>query len=164
MKLFIDRFLKHIRNLPEQRKMLVSIDYSADMVKKHFEHRLDAYLITPPQYNLLFILVDTYPKPCSVRELKEMIIDRNCDVSRMVERLVAGGLVDRKIKATDKRAVDVVISQKGLDLMAEIEEKETAPIYGPFNHITDAEARELNRVLQKLLDGLKNAPESKFRE
>ncbi|MES2621599.1 MAG: MarR family winged helix-turn-helix transcriptional regulator [Bacteroidota bacterium] len=154
MKSYIDRFLKHIHDLPEQKKMLISISYSSDMITKHFELILDTYLITPPQYNLLAILQGTYPKPCSLRELKEMIIDRDCDVSRMVQRLQANGLVENKIKKEDRRAVDIVISQKGLDLMTEIDKTESAAMFHPFFNISETEARQLNMLLQKVLEGL----------
>lgn len=154
MQSFINRFLKHIHNLPEQKKMLVNMSYSAAMVNKHFELILDTYLITPPQYNLLAILRGTYPKPCTVRELKDMIIDRDSDVSRMVLRLQASGLVDSKIRKNDKRALDVIISKKGLDLLKEIDEKESEAMFNPFMQISEAEAKQLNELLQKVLEGL----------
>jgi MarR family transcriptional regulator, multiple gene regulator MgrA len=158
MKYYIDRFLKHIHDLPEQKKMLVSIDYTSDMVRKHFELILDKYLITPPQYNLLVILKGTHPKPCSIRQLKDMIIDRNSDVSRMVERLHSGGLIERERKTGDRRSMDVVINKRGLTLLAEIEKKESEAMYNPFYQISEGEARQLNELLQKVLDGLRLIP------
>ncbi len=155
MKYIIDRFVKHIHDLPEQQKMLISIGYSSDMIKKHFEVILDKYGLTPPQYNLLRILQGRHPEPCKVRELKNMIIDRQSDVSRMIERLRLGGFIERKEKKEDRRAVDIVITEKGFMILNRIIEHEEKNMFGPFYHLTENEAKQLNVLLQKMLGGLK---------
>jgi MarR family transcriptional regulator, multiple gene regulator MgrA len=155
MKLIIDRFLKHILNLPEQHKMLVSISYSHDMINKHFETILEKYSLSPSQYNLLRILQGKHPQPCNVLELKDEIINKKSDVSRLVERLRKNGLVDRQVKEADRRSVQIVITEKGLQTMERIKKEEQENMFGPFSHITDDEAKQLNIVLQKLLEGLK---------
>jgi DNA-binding MarR family transcriptional regulator len=155
MKYYIERFLKNIQNLPEQKKMLVSIDYTSDMVRKHFELILGKYGITPSQYNLLAILRGAEPEPCQIKQLKEMIIDRNCDVSRMVERLCNIGLVVRRRNPDNLRSAEVRITAAGLALLGDIAQRESEALYTPFFHISDTEARQLNELLQKVLDGLK---------
>jgi DNA-binding MarR family transcriptional regulator len=155
MKMFIDRFLKHIHNLPEQHKMLVSVSYADDMITKHFEIILDKYSLTPPQYNILRILQGTYPKVCRVREIQDMIIDKNSDVSRLIERLRKNGFVDRTTREGDRRAVDVLISEKGLMILERIIKLEEANMFGPFYSLTEKEAKQLNLLLQKLLSSLK---------
>ena len=155
MKYIIERFLKHVHGLPEQQKMLVSISYSDTMLKKHFETILDKYSLTPPQYNLLRILQGKHPQPCKVSELKSMIINRDSDVSRMIERLRVIGLIDRKQKKEDRRAVDIVITEKGLSLVDQIAKQEEKNMFGPFCHLTEAEAKQVNVLLHKMMNGLK---------
>ena len=154
MKMLIDRFLKHIHNLPEQHKMLVSIGYSQYILEKHFEIILDRYSLSASQYNLLRILEGTYPKHCQINELKDMIVNKKSDVSRMVERLRKAGLIDRCVKTNDRRAVNICINEKGLELLNRIMKQEEANMFGPFLHVSEAEAKQLNQLLQKMLEGL----------
>ena len=161
MTMFIDRLVAHIKGLSPQQRMLVSIAYSDAILKKHFELILDKYSLTPPQYNLLRILEGVHPKHCTVSELKEMIIDKKSDVSRMIERLRKEGFVVRNVSKDDARMVEILITGKGLSVINEIRRKEEANMFNPFSHITDTEAEQLNVLLQKVIEGLRavNFPE-----
>src|SRR5437868_5753610 len=83
-----------------------------ERVKNHFKE----HDITPQQYNILRILRGSNPQPLTVLDLKERMLDKNCDASRIIERLGGKSLVKKKICATDKRRVDISITQKGLKL------------------------------------------------
>jgi MarR family multiple gene transcriptional regulator MgrA len=155
MDMIIDRFLKHIHDLPEQHKMLVSLGYTHDLITKHFETILAGYSITPSQYNVLRILQGMHPNPCSVFELRDMIVNKKSDVSRLVERLRKVGLVERTVYKTDRRRVDVIITRKGLDVLEQIIKNEEAKMFGPFFHLKQAEAKQLIALLQKLMEGMK---------
>ena len=77
------------------------------------------------------------------------MIDRMSNVSRLIEKLRQKGLVERCTCPTDRRAVDVTITDKGLALLAVLDEAETAWL-DTFKKLTPEEVDTLNRLLGKL--------------
>jgi DNA-binding MarR family transcriptional regulator len=110
---------------------------------------LDEYDLTPQQFNLLRILRGQYPKPASITLLKERMLDKMSDASRLVERLLAKGLVERKICPEDRRKVDVVITKKGLKLLEKIDKTDNE-MDNYLKNLSEVEAKKLNELLDKL--------------
>src|SRR4030067_3175061 len=121
MKLEEEIKQKKFRN--EYHKLAVNIFYTHGWLINHHASFLKKRGITAAQYNILRILRGQYPNPATVKLLKERMLDKMSDASRLVEKLRSKGLVDRKINDKSRRNVDVLITQKGLDLLAEIDKK-----------------------------------------
>ena len=79
------------------------------------------------------------------------MLDKVSDTSRIVERLRLAGFVERVLCESDRRAVDVKISKKGLDLLKRME-KEEESMDGIMKNLSIAEAKQLNQLLDKLRD------------
>ena len=77
--------------------------------------------ITHQQYNILRILRGSHPKPLSTLQIRERMLDKMSDTSRIVDRLVLKELVEKRICLKDKRLVDVTITEKGLDLLKRLD-------------------------------------------
>jgi DNA-binding MarR family transcriptional regulator len=107
------------------------------------------YHITSNQYNILRILRGQYPNPATVNLLKERMLDKMSDASRLVERLRVKGLVKRDLSSDDRRRVDVMITEKGLKLLSAIdklnEKSDTI-----FKNLSSGEAKKINDLLDKL--------------
>ncbi|MCX7723608.1 MAG: MarR family transcriptional regulator, partial [Verrucomicrobiae bacterium] len=84
---------------------------------------LSKFDLTPQQFNLLRILRGQYPSPASISLIKERMLDKMSDASRLVDRLIQKKLVERKICSQDRRKVDVIITRKGLKLLEKIDAK-----------------------------------------
>jgi len=108
------------------------------------------YGVTPQQYNALRILRGQHPKPATVGLIKERMIDRNSDASRIVERLRKANFVERVTCENDRRAVDVVITEKGLALLKKLDPL-VSTINDPLKTLDAAEIAELNAMLDKIL-------------
>jgi len=100
-----------------------------------------------PQFNLLRILRGQYPKPATINLLIERMLDKTSNASRLVDKLEAKNLVTRKQCPNDRRTVDVLITQAGLDLLSRMDEED---IYQAINNLTEPEARQLNLLLDKI--------------
>ena len=98
---------------------------------------------------MLRILRGQYPKPATVNLIKERMIDKMSDASRIVDRLVQKQLVTRCTNDKDRRAVDIRISEQGLDILSKID-KEYRTKDMLQNNLTDEEAGELSALLDKL--------------
>ncbi len=115
-----------------------------DKIKSH----LKTHDITLQQYNILRILRGA-GKPISTSCIRERMIDRMSDTSRLVKRLCQKGWVNSEACCSDKRRVDVTISNEGLGLIKIIEESD-AGIENFLQNLSDEEAAVLNKLLDKI--------------
>jgi DNA-binding MarR family transcriptional regulator len=133
----------------EYHKLAVNIIFTHSWLMSKIYELLDEYDLTPQQFNLLRILRGQYPHPASITLLKERMLDKMSDASRLVERLLSKGLVERKICPKDRRKVDVIISKKGLKVLDKID-KTNDEMDRYLKNLTTKEAEQLNYLLDKL--------------
>jgi len=133
----------------EYHKLAVNLIFTHSWLMSKIYEMLDEYDLTPQQFNLLRILRGQYPKPASITLLKERMLDKMSDASRLVERLLAKGLVERKICPEDRRKVDVVITKKGLKLLEKIDKTDNE-MDNYLKNLSEVEAKKLNELLDKL--------------
>jgi DNA-binding MarR family transcriptional regulator len=147
MKLEEEIKQKKFRN--EYHKLAVNILYTHGWFANALSSFFKKHGITAAQYNILRILRGQYPNPASINLLKERMLDKMSDASRLVERLLQKDFVDRKICPGDRRRVEVVITEKGLKLLEEIDQcNDDADKI--FNKLSSGEATALNDLLDKL--------------
>ncbi|WP_299822098.1 MarR family transcriptional regulator [uncultured Pontibacter sp.] len=146
--------LKSFRN--EWQKAGMSILYTQGFLFNTYENFFKKYGMTTQQYNAMRILRNQYPKPVSTSFLREKMLDKMSDASRLVSRLSAKGLVEVTQNASDKRLVNILVSEKGLQILEVIDgtlEDLDAKLHG----ITEEEAATLVELLAKLRGSLKEA-------
>lgn len=137
------------------QKAVINITFTNNYLSKELERRANRYEITLQQFNALRILRGQYPKAASNNLIKERMLNSMSDISRLVDRIVAKGLVSRTQCAKDKRSVDLVITEKGLQLLEEVEEEMMLSDLLPHN-LTEEEAGLLSDLLDKLRGGIPN--------
>ncbi len=103
------------------QKVVVNLIYTYGWITNLLRLKLNKHCITLQQYNVLRILRGQYPNPATVNILKERMLDKMSDASRIVERLVQKDLVKRCVNNSDRRAVDILISPKGLDILQKLD-------------------------------------------
>src|SRR5690606_9416052 len=103
-----------------QQKAMLNLIYTSNWVQGKQQSFFKQFGITGQQFNILRILKGQYPKSISGTEIKSRMLDRNSDISRLLDRLTAKQLISRRTCPNDKRASDVLITDKGLNLLAEI--------------------------------------------
>ncbi len=145
----LEKEIHQTRFKNDYHKLVVNIIYSYSWVTGLVKERLSKEEVTLQQYNILRILRGQYPKPATINLLKDRMLDKMSDASRIVERLVQKELVTRTINKHDRRAVDILITEKGLEVLSELD-----PIITPEDvlkkNITEEEAFQLNILLDKL--------------
>jgi len=131
------------------QKVVVNLIYTYGWITNLLKLKLNKHSITLQQYNILRILRGQYPKPATVNILKERMLDKMSDASRIVERLVQKDLVKRCVSNKDRRAVDVLISQKGLDILQKLDNEVSLKDLLSKN-LSDEEANTLSGLLDKI--------------
>ena len=133
----------------EYEKLVVNVLYTGNWMNLVNTKNLKSYGLTLPQYNVLRILRGQYPKPATVNLLIDRMLDKSSNASRIVDRLLAKNLVTRRICKKDRRSVDVVVKEKGLDLLKLIDSAQTK-WRKQFETLSEEEAKKLNFLLDKL--------------
>lgn len=134
-----------------QQKLMLNLIYTTNWLTAKQDSLFKNSDITVQQYNVLRILRGQYPKPCSIKLIKERMLDRMSDTSRIVDKLFTKKLLERNECPDDRRSVNVIISEKGLELLKSLDyiddlSKES------LKSLTTAEINTLNELLDKLRD------------
>lgn len=134
-------------------KLLVNVMYTNSWLVEQQAKIFKPYGLTVPQYNVLRILRGSYPDPCTINSLIERMLDRMSNASRIVDRLEAKFLVERKVCATDRRAKDVVITKQGLATLDEVDDKMHEWLE-TFSDIQKKEVETASSVLDSLRESV----------
>jgi len=131
------------------QQALVNIIYTYGWSCQKIKEVLAPYGITQQQYNVLRILRGQYPSPSTIGLIKNRILDKMSDTSRIVDRLIQKGYLEKTVNSRDKRAVDIIISDKALTLLKKMD-KEVNFSTLVADNINAEEAAQLNLLLDKL--------------
>lgn len=130
-------------------KAVINITYTYGWLSNTFRCQFEKYNLTQQQFNVLRILRGQYPKPATINMIKERMLDKMSDASRIVDRLVQKELVSRCTNNKDRRAVDIKISEAGLDILSKMDnEFKTSDMLK--DNLTEEEAGKLSDLLDKL--------------
>ena len=132
----------------EFHKLAINISYSYNWMsyKNHLKFKNED--ITPQQFNVLRILRGQFPNPCNLKLVKERMLDRMSDASRIVDKLKAKGFLERHECPNDRRNVDLLITEKGLALLKSLDYIDEE-FKSTFKNLSAAEAKQLNELLDK---------------
>lgn len=146
----IEDLIQQVKFKSEHHRAIVSLIYAGNLVNDYHNNYLKSYGITGQQFNVLRILRGQHPKPATINLIRERMLDKNSDVSRIVERMRKSGMIDRVTCQQDRRAVDIIITSKGLALLKEIDEDQLQ-FEKPIKSLTSADIKQLNSLLDKVL-------------
>lgn len=132
----------------ELQRGLVNLMYTSNYIRDKMRHHMKPYDITTQQYNVLRILRGA-GKPISTSVIRKRLLDKMSDASRMVDRLVQKGFVERATCSSDKRLVDVSITEEGRALLAKIDTAQES-LGSAMGALTEEEAKYLNDLLDKI--------------
>ena len=133
----------------EQQKAMLNILFTANWLRSIQVGLFKPFGISPQQYNILRILRGAKSR-MNMQNVKQRMVDRAPNATRLTDKLIAKGLVERERCDEDRRVVYVRIAKKGLDLLDEIEPRNNSAIRQTMKHLSDQEAAELTRILDRL--------------
>ncbi|WP_311676448.1 MarR family winged helix-turn-helix transcriptional regulator [Pedobacter cryoconitis] len=127
---------------------MVNVAFTQNWCNDQVKQAVSSYDITNQQFNVLRILRGQHPDPSTINLLKSRMLDKMCDASRIVDRLVQKDLICKKTNTYDKRAVDILISEKGLALLKKMDKEMNLSAILSAN-LTHQEAEQLTSLLEK---------------
>lgn len=133
-------------------RAFLNIMYTGSWLVSRINQILKSSGISEPQYNVLRILRGQQGKPMNMFEVQNRMLQRMSNVSRLVDKLVSKGLVLRTPSKDNRRMVDLAITDKGMELLNELD-----PVVGDFIHgIARNLKKDEAKKLSEWLDDLRN--------
>jgi DNA-binding MarR family transcriptional regulator len=132
----------------DYQKALINFIFTYNWINEKTKSIFEKEDITQQQFNILRILRGA-GKPISTLQIRQRMLDKMSDTSRIVDRLLAKSLVKKNTCANDKRLVDVSITDKGKKLLEKMD-KYNDEMDRLFGNLSEAEAKNLNKILDKI--------------
>lgn len=145
----IEKDINQYKFRNQQQKSIINLIYTYNWVLEKIKKILAEEDLTPQQFNMLRILRGSFPTPLSTLQIRERMLDKMSDTSRIVDRLILKGLVQKSTSAADKRLVDVLITDAGKSILAKLDAKNEA-MDAVINNLNEDEMTQLNELLDKL--------------
>lgn len=145
----LEKDIKQQHFTSENQKLIINLVFTNNWLTEKIRDFLSTEDITLQQFNILRILRGSHPRPLSTLTIRERMLDKMSDTSRIVDRLVLKGLVDKKTCPSDKRLVDISITEEGKKVLATIDQKEKE-IMAVITNLNQGEMKMLNGLLDKM--------------
>ena len=146
-----DEIQSKFRN--EKHKAMVNLQFTQLAISNKLGEVFKRSNISAQQYNVLRILRGQYPNSASIGLIKERMLDKNSDVSRIIDRLKRKKLLERKECKLDRRQKDVTISDEGLKLLETLDE-DLSSIEKVIANVSEEDAVKLNSILDEIRQSL----------
>lgn len=130
-------------------KVVVNLLFTQGHIVSKQSSLFKPFGLSPEQYNVLRILRGQNGNPITVSSIQDRMLNKMSNASRLVEKLKLKNLVIREECPTDRRQVDILITDKGLEVLERLE----AAIYNlnrELVQLSEAEVDQLNFLLDKL--------------
>ena len=134
----------------DHQRVVLNILFTNGWLKEQLAQWLKPFGLTAQQFNVVRILRGQHPQPVTTWEIRDRMLDKMSDASRLVDRLAKLKYVEKCVSPGDRRLVDVRISAAGLALLEQIDVRTTAPQERMKEALTPEEAQLLSSLLDKL--------------
>ena len=129
------------------QRAIINVIFTSHWIVERYQNFFKPYGITLQQFNILRILKGQYPDGISGTTIKSRMMDKNSDVSRLLDRLELKKLIEKRPSPLDKRATNIFISSSGLDMLEEIDTRQEE--FDAILALSDEDARLLSELLDK---------------
>ena len=145
----IEDVLQSTVPMDNSKKIILNIVYTHNMITENFNEILKPYDISSEQYNVLRILRGQKGNPANMSLLQERMVAKTSNTTRLVDKLLGKDLVTRKVCSENRRKIEVLVTQKGLDVLQELDPKVIKHENSLSRNLTQDEIAQLNQLLEK---------------
>lgn len=145
----IEEILKSTVPMDNSKKIILNVLYTQNVVNENFNELLKPYDISGEQYNVLRILRGQKGNPANMCVIQDRMLAKTSNTTRLVDKLLLKEFVTRKVCPENRRKIEVLITQKGLNLLSVLDPKVVAHEELFSKNLTANEIVQLNQLLEK---------------
>jgi DNA-binding MarR family transcriptional regulator len=146
----IEKELKISKELPESKRALLNLLFTGSWVTDEITFVLKPFDISTQQFNVLRILKGMKGKPSSLQTIQGRMINKMSNTTRLVDKLIKKGFVEREQCETNRRKVDITITSQGIENLSIITTAVDNAEMNIIENLSSKELRNLNLLLNKL--------------
>ena len=145
----IEELLKSTVPMDNSKKIILNIMYTQNVLAENFNEILKPFEISSEQYNVLRILRGQKGNPANMCVIQERMFAKTSNTTRLVDKLLLKEFVTREVCPENRRKIEVLITQKGLDVLKELDRKVIAHEQSFSKNLNHDELVQLNQLLEK---------------
>lgn len=145
----LEEEIKQKKFQSEFQKAMLNIQFTGNWLMAAWNKFFATFDLTSQQYNVLRILRGHFPEPITSASIQSRMIDKSSNVTRLIDKLVTKKLATSERNVRNKRKVDILITDEGLNLLTRID-VEMKIQENSVRKISDSEAKQLNEILEKM--------------
>ena len=145
----IEEELKSTVDYSISTRVVLNVTYTQNVITDSFNEVIKPYDISGEQYNVLRILRGQKGHPANMCIIQERMLARTSNTTRLVDKLLLKDLVTRNVCPENRRKIEVLITQKGLDLLTELDPKVQQHGDSFAKNLSEEELIQLNTLLEK---------------
>ncbi|HRE78925.1 MAG TPA: MarR family transcriptional regulator [Flavobacterium sp.] len=145
----IEEIIKSNSPISIEKRTVLNIMFTQNVIADAFNDILKSFDLSVEQFNVLRILRGQKGKPANMCVIQERMIAKTSNTTRLVDKLLLKGLVNREVCEENRRKMEITITEKGLKLLAELDPKIEAHETLFSTNLTSEELENLNNLLEK---------------
>jgi DNA-binding MarR family transcriptional regulator len=145
----IEEIIKSTVTLDDAKKVILNVMFTQNVINDKFNEVLKPYDLSSEQYNVLRILRGQKGLPTNMCVIQERMIAKNSNTTRLIDKLLLKELVTRDVCPDNRRKIEVLITDKGMHILTELDPKVIAHEQQFANNLTTEELEQLNFLLEK---------------
>jgi len=146
----IEEAIKQAKFPDNYEKAVINVIYTANWLRDAQNSFLKKFGLLIQHYNALRIIKGRHPNPVSPGEIKEVMLDKANDITRLLDKLVEKELIKRDVCENNRRRVDVVITSKGMKFLQQMDKPIDELKEELRSRMSDKEAAMLSNLLDKI--------------
>lgn len=145
----IEDVIKSTVKMDNPKRVILNIMYTQNVLQDKFNEVLKPYDLSGEQYNVLRILRGQKGNPANMCVIQDRMLAKTSNTTRLVDKLLLKNFVTRNVCPNNRRKIEVSITEKGLDVLTELDPKviEHETIFS--ENLTTEELELLNDLLEK---------------
>lgn len=146
----IEEAIKQTSFKTTHEKAAVNLLYTFNWFRDLSAESLKPYGLKMQHYNVLRILKGRHPEPHSPGEIKAVMLDKSPDLTRLLDKLVKMGLVDRELCPDNRRKMNIRITDKGMNVLSSIKKHQDETQASWSRNLSESDAESLSNLLDKM--------------
>jgi len=145
----VEACLKTEKQIPLPKRTLIHLQLVASRLNEDLTDTLKPFEVSLQQFNVLRILRGQQGQPSTLQTISERMVNKMSNTTRLVDKLITKGLVNRTICSTNRRKVDITITTKGLEILKEMDKAMDTTESKMVHSFSEIELKEINRLFDK---------------
>ncbi len=147
----IEKEINQTKNFDDVRiKAFVNVVFTYNYLLKENKFLQNKFDSSIQQFNVLKIIKGKHPEPITPGKIKEVMIEKAPDLTRLIDRLVKKGLVKRWKSEENRRQININLTEAGIELVDKMTPQVSSHFTDKFSNLTNEEAEQLSSLLDKI--------------